>query len=81
MSLNISLTELENVINDWRLNKPSTGEERTLSPEVNALASVYAFMIYQRHATVPISSVEPFSRQLLEDWLARRATVSSTENK
>lgn len=80
MSTDISLTELEKAINDWRSSKPSTGEERTLSAEVNALASVYALMIYQRKATLAIGSVAPFPRQLLEDWIARQAVVPSQEN-
>lgn len=40
--MDISLTELEEAINYWRTLRPSVGEERALSPEVNALAAIYA---------------------------------------
>ena len=73
--MDISLTELENAINDWRARRPSTGEEHTLAPEVNALAGAYALMIYHHQASIPMSSLDPFSRQLMEAWLARHATA------
>lgn len=71
MPMDISLTELEKAINDWRARRPSTGEERSLSPEVNALAHVYAHMIYRRQASIPLESIDPFARQLIESWLSR----------
>ncbi len=46
--MDITLTELEEAINYWRSLRPSAGEERALSPEVNALATVYALMIFSR---------------------------------
>lgn len=69
--MEITLPELEDAINFWRARRPSTGEERALSPEVNALATVYAGMIYQRLKTIPLESVEPGARQLLEAWRAQ----------
>ncbi|TCS32765.1 uncharacterized protein DUF3717 [Paucimonas lemoignei] len=77
MSADISLTNLEKLINHWRLSKPSTGEESTLSPEVNALASVYAQMIYERRHALPISALPPFVRQLIEEWMARQEAMPS----
>jgi hypothetical protein len=69
--MDISLTELENAINEWRARRPSTGEERALSPEVNALAGIYAQMIYHRQTSLPLASLDPVVRQLLEAWLTR----------
>ena len=71
MPMDISLTDLEQAINHWRALRPSSGEERALSPEVNALASVYALMIFRRQRSLPLESLEPPVRQLMESW--RRA--------
>jgi len=68
MPMDISLTELEQAINHWRALRPSTGEERALSPEVDALANVYALMIIHRQRSVPLDSLEQQVRQLLESW-------------
>lgn len=66
--MDITLTELEQAINYWRSTRPSTGEERSLSPEVNALADVYALMIFNRTRAVSVDALEPRTRQLLEAW-------------
>lgn len=66
--MEITLTELEQVINYWRAVRPSTGEERALSPEVNTLADVYALMIFNRARSIAPESLEPTARQLLEAW-------------
>ncbi len=71
--MNISLHELEQAINYWRTLRPSHGEERALSPEVNALATVYALMIHHRADSVPLASLDPVVRQLLDAW--RRQAV------
>jgi hypothetical protein len=75
--MDIALTDMEQAINDWRTLKPSTGEERTLSAEVNALAGVYALMIYHRKTSISLASLDPLPRRLLEAWLAQRAQASA----
>lgn len=71
--MDITLTELEQAINYWRALCPSRGEERALSPEVDALASVYALMIFNCAKSVPFESLDPETRQLLDLW--RRQTA------
>lgn len=66
--MDITLPELEQVINYWRALRPSTGEERSLSPEVNALADVYAIMIFTRAHSLPYASLDPAARQLVDAW-------------
>lgn len=70
--MDISLTELEEAINYWRTLRPSLGEERALSPEVNALAGIYAMMIFKRAKAVPLDGLDQASRQLLESWRQQR---------
>lgn len=70
--MDISVTELEEAINYWRALRPSLGEERALSPEVNALAAIYAMMIFERARTVPLDGLDQASRQLLESWRRQR---------
>ncbi len=69
--MNLTLSELEQAINYWRRMRPSQGEERALSAEVNALADVYALMIFHRAATFPLDDLAPAARELIEAW--RRA--------
>jgi hypothetical protein len=64
--MDITLTELEQAINHWRMLRPSIGEERALSPEVNALATVYALMIFNGVKSVPIETLDPASLTLLQ---------------
>jgi hypothetical protein len=66
--MEITLTELEQAINYWRARRPSSGEECALSPEVNALATVYAMMIYHKAKAIPIESIDEVPRQLLDTW-------------
>ena len=73
MTMDISVTEIEEAINYWRTLRPSLGEERALSPEVNALAGIYAMMIFERTKAVSLEQVDPASRQLLESWRRQRA--------
>ena len=72
-SMDLTLAELEQAINYWRALRPSTGEERALSPEVNALATVYAMMIFQHARTVPFESLPNAVHQMIEYW--RRQAV------
>lgn len=71
--MEISLIELEQAINYWRARKPSTGEECTLSPEVNVLASVYALMIFHHTHSLVLATLDPAQRQLIETFLAQPA--------
>lgn len=66
--MNITLPELENVINYWRTQRPASGEECALSPEVNALASVYAKMIFYCVASVRLEELDPATQQLVQTW-------------
>ncbi len=66
--MEISLNELENAINYWRTVKPSTGEERALSPEVNLLASVYATMIFHRQKVLTMDTLDASTKHLMEIW-------------
>ncbi|MFJ7567826.1 DUF3717 domain-containing protein [Herminiimonas sp. NPDC097707] len=66
--MDITLPELEQVINYWRMQCPSTGEERALSPEVNGLAKLYALMIFHRQKSIPLEALDPACLQLIEGW-------------
>jgi hypothetical protein len=72
MPMEITLSELEQAINYWRTLRPSSGEERALSPEVNSLAGVYALMIFNRLRSVPAEALDPASLALLEAWRSQR---------
>lgn len=52
-------------MNYWRRMRPSQGEERALSAEVNALADVYALMIFHRAATLPLDDLSATARELI----------------
>jgi hypothetical protein len=71
--MDITLPELEQVINYWRTQRPSTGEERALSPEVNGLAKLYALMIFHRQKSTPVDSIDPVCRQLIDHWRKQAA--------
>ena len=68
----ISLTDLEEAINYWRVQRPATGEECALSPEVNALADVYAVMIIEHLHAIETSAIDQRQRQLLAAWRQAR---------
>lgn len=70
--MDITLPELEQAINYWRSLRPSTGEERALSPEVDLLATVYAIMIFNRSRTIALDSLDAPTRQVLENWRAQQ---------
>lgn len=71
IAMDITLTDLEQAINHWRSLRPSTGEERALSPEVNTLATLYAMMIFHGSKSLPLDALDQASRQLLEAWKNR----------
>jgi hypothetical protein len=70
--MDITVTELEQAINYWRSLRPSVGEEQSLSPEVNELATVYALMIFNRARTLPLDAIDQAPRQLIEAWRKER---------
>lgn len=70
--MEITLTELEDAINYWRSLRPSMGEERALSPEVDTLASVYATMIFHRLKAIELDRIDDRAKQLLGAWRAQR---------
>lgn len=71
-SSDIALAELEQAINYWRNLRPSRGEERSLSPEVDLLAEVYALMIYERLRSLPATRVGAEAMGLIEAWRGQR---------
>lgn len=71
-SSDIPLAELEQAINYWRNLRPSRGEERSLSPEVNRLAEVYALMIYERLHSLPVARMSADVLALIEAWRVKR---------
>ncbi len=70
--MEITLNELEDAINYWRALRPSQGEERALSREVNALATVYALMIFNHAKAVPFDTLDGNVQQLIDLWRKQR---------
>ena len=70
----IHITDLEAAINYWRAKNPSA-DGTTLSPEVRALAEVYALMAF-RHEDAADESA--FSPEALDAWLAWYDTTADT---
>jgi hypothetical protein len=70
--MDIPLIDIEQAINYWRQLRPSRGEERALSPEVNALAEVYALMIWERLAAMPRERIPAHVHDLIEAWRGKR---------
>jgi hypothetical protein len=66
--MDLSLQELEAAINYWRARRPACGNEFALSAEVNALATVYALMIFRGARTLPLEQLDSSTRQLLQTW-------------
>jgi hypothetical protein len=66
--MELSLTDLEQAINHWRGLRPSSGDERALSTEVNVLANVYAHMIFHKMKAIPFSSLDETAQRLIESW-------------
>jgi len=71
--MEITLAELEQAINHWRKLRPSTGEERALSPEVDMLATVYALMIFNHSRSLPLDTLDAPTRQLIERFRREQA--------
>jgi len=68
-AMDITLPELEQAINYWRRQRPATGEECALSPEVDTLATVYALMIFERTASRPLAALPAPAQTLLTQAL------------
>jgi len=72
----ISLTELEDAINYWRIQCPASVDRCALSPEVNALADLYALMIIDHLHDISLDHATQQVHQLLGLWqdarMARR---------
>lgn len=75
--MDITLTELEQAINYWRALRPSIGEERALSVEVDMLATLYAQMIYRHLGCVSLESLAAPTRQLIEAWRRQQTQASA----
>jgi hypothetical protein len=71
--MELTLAEIEQIINHWRSLRPATGEERALSREVDVLASVYAVMIFDHARSIALDRIEPEARELVERWRLERA--------
>ncbi len=70
----IHITDIESAINFWRSRKPA-GAGMALAPEVNALAEVYALMVYQ-HAS--LADEFSFPATAFEAWMAWYASTPDT---
>jgi len=78
--MDISLPELEQAINYWRLQRPAVGEECALSPEVNALADVYALMIINHSSSVALASMGSVAQQLIAAWRQHMLDLASARS-
>jgi hypothetical protein len=72
INMEITLPELEEAINYWRALRPSLGEERALSSEVNSLATVYAMMIFSHQKATSVDQLNHACRQLIDQWHQHR---------
>ncbi|MES2899673.1 MAG: DUF3717 domain-containing protein [Pseudomonadota bacterium] len=70
--MDLSVQELEAAINYWREQRPIGPSGFELAPEVNALAVVYALMIYRRASHVNIDALDAGARAPLERWRANQ---------
>jgi hypothetical protein len=62
------LPEIEAAINYWRSQRPATGDECALSPEVSSLAGEYALMIYYRRKEVALQDLPALAQRLILTW-------------
>lgn len=70
----IHITDLEAAINYWRHKKPSP-DGLTLAPELRALATVYALMVFHHEDE---AGEARFSPEALAAWLAWYDTTADT---
>jgi len=74
MKTTITLAELEAAINYWRVQSPSTGEERALCPEAAALAKPYARMIVERLPNMAYQEMDADAQRALEAWTTQASS-------
>ena len=65
----IHITDIEAAINFWRMQQPSS-DGVALSPELRALAEVYALMVYLRQDEVDEFSLPPKAGAAWQAWYA-----------
>lgn len=65
----ISITQLEQAINYWRLRSPSTGEEARLCEQAAALATPYALLIFAGTRELHAGDLNDECRQAYAGWL------------
>ncbi|MBC7718597.1 MAG: DUF3717 domain-containing protein [Chitinophagaceae bacterium] len=70
----IHITDIEAAINYWRAKKPSP-DGITLAPELRALASVYALLVFYREDE---ASVQGFPPDAMAAWQAWYDTTADT---
>lgn len=78
--MDISLPELEQAINYWRLQRPAIGEECALSPEVNALADVYALMIINHSSSIALAAMGNVAQRLIAVWRQHMLELAATKS-
>ena len=66
--MELSLQEIEAVINFWRARCPVRDNAVLLSPEVNQLAAVYALMIFRRQSSLPVEQLDARLRTIVQTW-------------
>jgi hypothetical protein len=70
----VTLSELEAAINWWRIRHPSEGDAMKLAPQVSALATVYALLIWQGEQSLAFTQLSDSAKQALS---AFRAALTS----
>ena len=68
--MDLSVQELEAAINYWREQRQIDPHRVEPGPEVNALAVVYALMIYRRASHVNVETLDAGVRALVDGWRA-----------
>ncbi|NBD20346.1 DUF3717 domain-containing protein [Aquabacterium fontiphilum] len=71
----IHITDIEAAINWWRERQAPDEDDLGLSPELRALAEVYALMVYYRETECDEDSMPPSARAA---WLSWYATTPDT---
>lgn len=59
----VTLSELEAAINWWRARHPAQGDAMKLAPQVSALATAYALLIWQRKQSLALSELNELASQ------------------
>jgi hypothetical protein len=64
----LTIAELETLINRARSAVPSVGSEQSLSSDVSLLAALYGRMIFRGVSTVPLAHLSERQRLALGRW-------------